>query len=138
VSVLVVGEAPNSTSADDPLGSTRYLDLTRFDRVNLLQEWPGRDGKGSLLPGERAKEAAAALRLAYPQRPLVLMGARVAYAFGYERRHFEWLRWFTAWDGRRIAVCPHPSGIVRWWNDPDNARAAQDFFDELDSDGEKD
>ena len=35
------------------------------------------------------------------------------------------------WDEFEVAVCPHPSGINRWWNYKNNVAMAQWFWVEL-------
>jgi hypothetical protein len=135
VRVLVVGEAPGRVGAGTTLegAARRVPEILRLERTNLLAEYPGRYGKGTHWPLALAKAEATYLLLEHPRRPLVLMGARVAAAFELARSDYEWLEWFP-WRDRRLAVCPHPSGIVRWWNDPANVMLARKFFDALDSD----
>jgi hypothetical protein len=130
--VLVVGEAPGRGNGEPLESAWRKLPaLAYLDRVNLLSTYPGRNGKGAAFPIAEASDAAAGILLSVPADvPLVLMGARVALAFGIPRREYDWLDWFE-WRGRSIAVCPHPSGIVRWWNDPENAGRAAAFFSGL-------
>lgn len=55
---------------------------------------------------------------------LVLLGRKVCSAFELESP--EWLGWYrSAIHGVMIAV-PHPSGLNRWYNDPENtSRAAE-------------
>jgi uracil-DNA glycosylase len=131
-SVLVVGEAPGRLSGVRPLGSLdRKLPALRgVPRVNLLDRYPGSDGKGARFPIGPARTAAKSLLRAVPEASLVLVGRRVAEAFGFKTFAYDWFEWFSV-GGRAYAVIPHPSGIVRWWNDPANRAAAERFADEI-------
>ncbi len=91
--------------------------LDAFDRVNLLKRWPGRSGgaKGHLFPMKAA--TAAARRLDVEGRHVVLAGRRVASAFGLRR--FDFLESVALDKGEAsCVVVPHPSGIVRLYNEP--------------------
>lgn len=61
---------------------------------------------------------------------MILLGRRVASAVIPGGAGFPFFRW-TERDGARVAVIPHTSGIVRWWNDPENVEAARRFLSEL-------
>lgn len=96
--------------------------------MNLLPEWPGSSGKGSLFPLVEAAEAAASLERS-PELArssvVLLCGKRVAAAFGEERRgYFEPF----ARCGRVWAVVPHPSGVNMWWNEPENREEWRRFL----------
>jgi uracil-DNA glycosylase len=106
----------------------RDLLLERFDTVNLLGRWPGGEGKGAAWPRDAARRAARRLPL---RGVVVLLGLRVLDA--YRGRHPQlwgvpWGEWRELraghgpeWDPSRwttVAVLPHPSGIVRNYNDP--------------------
>ncbi len=96
--------------------------LSMVDAVNLLNRWPGRQRgpKGHAFPVVDARAAATALDLA--GRTVALAGKRVALAFGL--RDPPWLVEVSLGVGESAAfVVPHPSGVVRWYNDPDNGRA---------------
>jgi uracil-DNA glycosylase len=132
----IVGEAPSMRTSRPFAGRSgeRLAELSglaslealrdRFRLVNLLGHWPGPDasGKGSAFPMQEARSAAATLRL--PSGSL-LCGRRVAAAFGLAAApYFAW----CDVDGRRVAVIPHPSGVSRWWNDPENVARARAFL----------
>lgn len=132
---LLIGEAPSRTS--DPLrpfsGTTggRIVALAgqpleqSWQLANLLPAWPGRAGKGTRW--DRAAARRAALALDVEGRRVVFVGRRVAAAFGHQ--HAPFLEWLDDPErGCRFAVLPHPSGIVRWWNEPANADAARSFL----------
>lgn len=131
---LLVGEAPCRRGGEPFTGraGTVLAELAgfpprrEFDCVNLLQQWPGQDGKGSAFPLHDARVAAAAMLSVLPQgRVVVVAGKRVAQAFGIRKPEF--LRWYAV-GGKVVGVLPHPSGINRWLNDPANREAAGTFL----------
>lgn len=130
---LVVGEAPGrggGSPLDSAAFSAKLPALRQFSRVNVLDFYPGRDGKGALFPDRDAVKGAIYLeRHVSKQRPMIFMGTRVAWAFGLLRREYRFCEW-RQWRGRQVAVIPHPSGIVRWWNDPANRERAAAFLDD--------
>jgi hypothetical protein len=156
---LLVGEAPNRAGqgrrANTTLTGGRIARLHPraggLARTNLLRAWPGPQGKGSAFPLDLARPAASRLLARTPAGvPLLLVGTRVAAAFGLARQDYEYLEWMTRsfvrspkgcigvepWEAprhapREVAVLPHPSGIVLWWNDPENVEAALEFFARL-------
>lgn len=98
-------------------GFTRGQYLRSFDRINLLNEFPGSDptGRGDRFPPLRARRAADRLRFQLVGRRVVLVGRRVSEAFGYaEMPFFEWFA-----DGFECVVIPHTSGVSRSYNDPE-------------------
>lgn len=131
---LLLGESPSRDS--DPLTpfSGRSGDRLRallgreledvFDVRNLLPAWAGPAGKGSLWPRIEARHAALALLPEIEGRRVVMCGRRVASAFGV-RPDVPFLTWLPL---DRYAVIPHPSGVVRWWNEPGNVEAAAGFL----------
>lgn len=103
-----------------------------FDLRNLLDSWPGRDGKASAFDERAARVAASAIRsqaLRARKSPrLVFVGHRVARAFDVRGDYLTWQRHY----GLRVAIFPHPSRIVLWWNDPANVERARRFIRSLD------
>ena len=130
--LLVVGEAPSRLSLE-PLGGrcgSLLEDLlgpgawAAADRVNLLGEWPGREGRGSAFPLALARASASALAERFGRyRVVLLLGARVARAASLCPRELEWCMVRGACVGR----LPHPSGVNRWWNSEENRAAARAF-----------
>lgn len=128
--VIFVGESPSSRSGP-PLGGAigrRLAELAgvseeelrrRCEMVNLLDECPPLQpgGKGRTFDAEAAGDAALRLRLWNPGAVLVLLGRRVARAFGLRPPS-------PVWMAETVLVVPHPSGIVRWWNRAENRRQA--------------
>lgn len=84
--------------------------LERFVRKNLLALGRGRRWSLPL-----AREAAADFVRRSEGAPFVLLGARVAAAFGLTYAPFSH---FGGTDGRCGVVLPHPSGLSRGWNAP--------------------
>ena len=134
-SVVLVGEAPSRRSdprrpLDGPCGSRleRLAEIPvgslgdRCVAVNLLPAWPGRRGKGAAFPMAEARAAAAELVPLLEGRAVLLLGRRVAAAFGV----VDWPYLVPMrWEGGPVAaVVPHPSGVCRWWNDPEASRRA--------------
>lgn len=133
--VLIVGEAPGGRNAGG-LTRKRISELAGrpwedwADWVNLLDEYPGPGRyKGSAWNGAAARQGAASLD-ASGYESVVLLGRRVASATLPGGAGFPFFRW-TEWRGARAVVIPHTSGIVRWWNDPENVRAAARFLSGL-------
>lgn len=88
--------------------------LRRFDRVNLCS------GKWSMV---KARAAAFELLRAGNLRPIILLGRKVATAFG-----FQYDPVFTRIDrpGRAFFLLPHPSGRCRVWDtDPEAVAKAR-------------
>lgn len=136
---LLIGEAPARTTVGarpftGPTGR-RLAELAAlaelrdgFDAVNLLDRWPGRAGrKGSAFPLALARPAAEALLPRLRRRRVILVGRRVAAAFWLAR--LPYLTWAHE-HGVALAVLPHPSGVCRWWNEPENVAAASAFLRE--------
>jgi hypothetical protein len=96
------------------LGLEPDVYLARFQRLNLC------NGRWST---SQAREAAAFVSDAYGADGLVLLGAKVARAFGLDFLPFSLATLPTG----VAAVIPHPSGLSRAWNAPGayaRARAA--------------
>ena len=117
--------------------------MRRFDRVNLLARFPGKaKGKGDACPRSEAERGAARMAMAgiFKGRLVVLLGAGVARVFGIRdyfmpsdlcvpRGRVPLLAFdFTPLFPGGVALCPHPSGISMWWNEPANVDAAREFW----------
>lgn len=147
---VLLGEAYGPSAPEDPAerrpcvdgafkrlarhagAETRIQELrfyAAFERRNLLDRAMGRQeggGKGCRFPRREAREAAAALRPELEGRFVLLCGKRLARAFGlHDPRYFEPA---PEGPGRACRVIPHPSGIVRWWNDSQNRERARRFL----------
>lgn len=132
---LIIGQAPSQNGDPGrPLldGSTgnrlrsllgvsidEYTEL--FERVNLLQEFPGKSGKGDAFPIESARQRAAELTSTLRRRTVLLIGGNVARAFGINSDYLKW----TFQNGYWCMIVPHTSGVNRWWNEPANVELAR-------------
>jgi uracil-DNA glycosylase len=144
---LVIGQAPGpNTDPEQPLSGrcgARLADLCGlpqddflllFDRENLVRRFPGKAGKGDHFPAHRARAGLVDLLLfgALSGRPVVMLGNNVARVFGFRPAEVELFRWNVMdGSGLRLALCPHPSGVSRWWNEEANQRAARRFWKAL-------
>lgn len=137
---ILLGEAPGRGHDDQPAFSSRsgqfLSDLIgqdvreALDCQNLLQKWPGRSaGKGALFPQDLARISARRFLEEVPQDARVIFaGQRVVKAFGF--RKLPPLEWVHRYVGARFwcALLPHPSGVNRWWNDPEHLIDARLFL----------
>lgn len=133
---LLIGEAPSRTSDPDrPFSGRSGARLAKlldrpldevFELRNVFGQWPGpagATGKGTAWDRVGARDRARIIGDRLDGRTVVLVGRRVAAAFEYPS--WPYLVWGDDVRGFRFSVVPHPSGIVRFWNDPDaTARAA--------------
>jgi uracil-DNA glycosylase len=147
---LIVGQAPSrGRDGLEPLsgrsgrrladlcGLTLEAFLARFDRVNLLAEWPGSAGaKGDAFPIDEARAAAESLAEVVAARDrIVLLGWNVARAFRFAGDVDGWFDWGRlSRDCGEVVVAPHPSGVNLWWNDPANVARARAFWRALAAD----
>jgi hypothetical protein len=91
-------------------------------RRNVLARWPGAAaGGGARFPLTEARRAASAMHL---RGTVLLLGHRVAAAFGIRAPYFAW----SVRGAAQIAVFPHPSGVNRYWNSAAAARRAAAFL----------
>lgn len=99
--------------------------LRRTDRRNLFDRWPGKSGKGDAWDAQEARIRAGILMPDVLGRRVLFVGRAVAAAFAMPR--VPLLTWVGA-CGAWVAVVPHPSGIVRWWNSEENRARAGEFL----------
>lgn len=137
IRLLLVGEAPGrSPTLDGPLsgrcgrrlaalaGLPYEAYLEEVERRNLLARNPGRSGpKGDAFPMREARARAWAFSRAHVGRRVVLLGRRVAAAFG--RPNAAYLAWALLAPFSGAMVFPHPSGVSLWWNDAENVLDAR-------------
>lgn len=127
--MTVVGQAPGpNTDPAEPLSGASGRRLAAlcgsafpFERVNVLDAWPGRCGKGDAFPKPVRSPLVRSLAAGGADHRVVLLGRSVASLFGLAA-----VPWFE-WRGRFVVV-PHPSGISHWWNDPANVERARRFW----------
>ncbi len=107
--------------------------LAKHDFVNVIERWPGHHPiKGDKFPMEEAKRMAALLVPKLSNRVVVLLGANVATAFAMPAfKYFEeYILSINIQNGPAvpppyaIIVVPHPSGLNRWYTDPEKREVA--------------
>lgn len=142
--VVLVGQAPGpNTNPRHPLhpapctsAGGRLLTLTglhyteymtAFQRVNLLQEFPGRHVRDDKFPRELGRVAAQSMEPFLEKRVVVFMGRNVARAFGYQTLPFHTWQWNSTWN-YKLACAPHTSGRNRWYNRLENRELASSFW----------
>lgn len=132
-SLLIVGEAGWRSGIDPAsctgarlgrlLGAEDVNDVAAF--VNLLSAGEAAGGWDRRLAAERADSVAWSLRGdPLPARRAVLLGARVAAAFGLGGGPC-WKMSLAEVGGVPTLLLPHPSGRCRWWNTRANVLAAE-------------
>lgn len=102
-----------------------------FTTLNLLDYFPGKDGKGDRFPMMEARIEARKLTPLLQGRSVIFVGMQVAEAFGaIAAKFYEWRLYPSVWsiDGFQGAPIPHPSGINHHWNDKENVERAKQFF----------
>lgn len=110
-------------------GLTNEELLKRCDTSNLLPDWRGKNGKGDNFPMNEAIISAELIWTKFfDYDRVVLFGSNVASAFGMKNEKV--LKWVVL-EGTTVAVVPHPSGINRWYNDPENRKKAEKFLRKL-------
>ncbi|MCP3980830.1 MAG: hypothetical protein GY716_16130 [bacterium] len=101
--------------------------LRSVDRCNL---WPTAKGTPIVLGRERVAALVRADRAL--DRPIILLGRRVAEAFGLkEADWFSWHDHVGLADGtlaRNVGVHPHPAGLSRVWSDQSQAIRSSAFW----------
>lgn len=107
-------------------GSSRYghyyWTLRKYyDCDNLLNCWPGSNGKGSAFPPKEAYGAVINRRLEWRRPVIVLLGRRLMYAFKVGDLPFY------EWDEPFVGI-PHPSGLTRNYNDPEERQKAGEIL----------
>lgn len=129
--LILVGQAPGRSGdhlhpLEGKIGQTlaylmqipfyEYLDKTY--RVNLIDKFPGKNGKGDAFPIAEARiRAQKILNENDGPNTFVLLGKSVGKAFGIrDPKYFLWIE--IGYD-RFLGLIPHPSGINRAWNDHD-------------------
>ena len=101
--------------------------MEHFNRVNLLHVRQDTREKGFEFDGPAAAREASRLWQAelHDGRVVLLLGRRVAWAFGAADTYFEIQHLGTHAD---VYVLPHPSGINRWFNDRMNKQRIAEFM----------
>ncbi len=133
--ILILGEAPGPRAG----GLTRRRVSELAGRPweewavwrNLLDDYPGRGrGKGSAWNQRAARQAWEEMEI-HGYAAVVMLGRRVAAAIIPGGGGFPFFHWTNLEFDIYGAVIPHTSGIVRFWNDPENVAKAERFFAEM-------
>lgn len=110
------------------LPSDRHL-LDHFDLVNLFRD---PDAEWDRDQAERRASAIVRALVAERTNTVVLLSSPVSQAFGVDYHPlFQWVALSHGDWQFRAAACPHPSGLVRWWNDRSNVEQAGAFLRSL-------
>lgn len=110
---------------DDPAQLADHFELRNLYRSHVEPDnW---DKVDAYLRADRMQ------RLFTEDRAVVLLGRDVQRAFGwFPSPYFKLLRRIsTSGVSYLCAACPHPSGLTRFWNDPENVAAGTAFFTEF-------
>lgn len=139
--VLLIGEMPNKRGQTlwETKSGTRILSLVpelrhpsyfRLYHVNLFDEYTPKTS----LSLDAWRKAARFVHREFCEEytAFVLLGENVRRAFKVPKSG-PWLSWYTVkYRGtskytslQNVLLLPHPSGLTRWWNDPENVRAAK-------------
>ena len=111
------------------MGITRGHYLMAFDRINLLQTFPGKHKRDDKFPMRDAKIAARAIRPLLEDRVVILIGRNVAEAFELKIEFHEWVPVLPFC--KTLAVVPHPSGRNHWYNSQENKLTARSFWQQV-------
>lgn len=100
-------------------------------RGNLVNWWPGPSlsGKGDHFPVHHALLGWVGMVPFLRGVRTIILGRATARVVGLDNA--PWMRWIEVHPDYIVAVLPHPSGVVRWWNDAENVAAARDFLREV-------
>jgi uracil-DNA glycosylase len=94
--------------------------------INLLDAFPGKNGKGDAFPMAAARKSAARVMAKLERGDFaLLLGWNVAQAFGLRRDGRKYFDRFAFGDGASAVVMPHPSGVNMWWNVEVNRKKAK-------------
>lgn len=142
--VLMIGQAPGKAGAlpgtelvggytgerlRRAFGGTLWQYVRRFERRNLLREFPGAGPFGDRFPRTEAAEAARSIAPLLRGRKVLFVGIAVAQAFRLRGSPMTWHTDPTL--GCEWAVLPHPSGRNPWWNSHENREQAARFLGAL-------
>ena len=99
-----------------------------FPVANLLSDWPGPAAFGVGDDLNAAALRAAGIAFDPDRWPRIIMVGRAVARVLSAPPTTPYLTWFPLTDRTEAALLPHPSGINRWWNDPDNRTRAAVFL----------
>jgi hypothetical protein len=100
-------------------------------RINLIDRFQGKDGKGDAFPVTLARQRLPFItEMIASHRLTVIIGMGTARAMRVRTPLLVWGDAFRD-GGSLLAICPHPSGVNRWWNDLSNVERARSFWHAL-------
>lgn len=145
--IVFVGQAPSRSTRGLPplsgrsgrrLASLLGVDESELRRryvlVNLLDGWPGKGDsdhpQGDRFPMSAARTAARKMIPKLVGCRVVMCGKNVRDAFGLGREFFEISDARLSIGDKMFEYCviPHPSGVSRFWNDPENVDKVRRFL----------
>lgn len=95
----------------------------QIERINVLDSFPGKSGEGDSFPMAEVRTRARRITPHLAGRTVLFVGLAVADAFHHRASLLTWERHESF-----LAACiPHPSGLNRWWNSPENRVEAERF-----------
>jgi hypothetical protein len=101
--------------------------IRRFDRANVLVEFPGRHKRDDKFPLRDAKLAARSMKQLLKGRHVILVGRNVAAVFNVLDLPFHHASEYHDWC-KTLAVVPHTSGRNHWYNSAANREEARRFW----------
>jgi uracil-DNA glycosylase len=150
VRLTLIGQAPSRETDGKPpftgrcgaflaglMGTTQERMLEDHEFLNVLDRFPGKGINGDLFPRDKAEIAARGILPSLRGKVVILLGSNVARAFG--AKSFTYYEKYEIRDPANrseiivplMVVVPHPSGVVRHWNIPQNREIARKFFAEI-------
>ena len=119
------------------MGTTQEQMLLDHDFINVLDHWPGKGLNGDKWPLTEATVAAQKKLESLRGRTVVLLGKNVARAFN--KGLWRYLEWYEIRSPKNLAdvvvpavtIVPHPSGVNRYYNNPDNKAIVSKFLQML-------
>lgn len=145
--IQFVGQAPSRETDGKPpftgkcgrflaelLGTTQEQMLLDHKFINVLDSWPGKGIGGDKFPMPAAKISARKKLMGLKGKLCILLGNNVARAF--DCKQFQYFSWYEIRNPENFSevivpwmtIIPHPSGLVRHWNNPDNRLLAAKFL----------
>lgn len=128
---LIIGQAPSSLSdPDEPLSGRSGRRLAALCELSIDEFCATFERRNLIVRGPfkplQARIAAQEMLPVVRGRMVILLGPAVTRAFGLVISPLGWacpVEW-----GSIVGMCPHPSGLNRWWNDPENVDHAHVFW----------
>jgi hypothetical protein len=110
------------------VGISKQQWLTRFDRTNVFDAPQAAKKGGAEFPMAEARRRVLVMAPHLVERNVVLVGMRVAEAFGAGKGLFFWREVKVGMVTLNVSVMPHPSGRNRMLNSPTMMRDARTFL----------